>query len=185
MKHTLRLFTLTAFVLSATFGTAQVTKLSNNTNIEFGLPLGSIGVFADSSGTLWRTDGTAAGTVQFATTLVRVDTNNIFNTPVFNGKIYFRGINTANGSELWATDGTDAGTQLVKDIEPGSGSSGPEDFFIFNNTIYFFASTTASGYELWKTDGTSAGTVMVKDINPGAGSSNDSSFTSFFSNNNI
>jgi ELWxxDGT repeat protein len=183
MKHTLHLFILTALVFSATFGTAQVTKLSNNTNIEFGLSLGSIGVFVDSSGALWRSDGTAAGTVQFATTLVKVDTGNVFITPILNGKIYFTGINATNGSELWVTDGTDAGTQMVKDIEAASVSSSPVDLFLFNNTIYFFANTTATGYELWKSDGTIAGTVMVKDINLGANSSNEA--TTFFSNNNI
>jgi len=186
MKHTLHLFILTALVFFATFGTAQITKLSNNTNIEFGLPLGSIGVFVDSSRALWRTDGTAAGTVQFATTLVRVDSGNVFNTPILNGKIYFTGINATNGSELWVTDGTDAGTQMVKDIEAGSGSSSPQDLFLFNNAIYFYANTTATGYELWKSDGTSGGTVMISDINPGATSSNDSLVTTtFFSNNNI
>jgi ELWxxDGT repeat protein len=133
---------------------------------------------ADSTGALWRTDGTVAGTTIY-TNKVLVDSS--AEPVLWNNKIYFKGITASTGKELWVTDGTDAGTQIVKDIKPGTASSSPRSLLLFNNALYFFASTSAEGVELWKSDGTNEGTVMVKDINPGAGNGYDNTNTSFFS----
>jgi ELWxxDGT repeat protein len=159
---------------------AQITKLSNNTNIRVGIGLGSIGVMADSSGKLWVTNGTSSGTTQYTSKVLYDSTGGV---TVFNGKIYFAGATTTTGSELWVTDGTDVGTTMVKDINSGTGSSVPESFAIYNNALYFFATTASQGTELWKSDGTDAGTTIVKDINPGAASSYNSS--SIFVLNNL
>lgn len=185
MKQTLRALTLLTLILFATNIHAQLTNLSNNTNIRSGVALGSIGVLADKDGLLYKTDGTPAGTVSFASLKVRVDTTVQY--VIMNGKIYFTGIDFtgATGHELWVTDGTDGGTQLVKDIYSGTTSSQPRGLFVFNNNVYFFAKTSTDGVELWKSDGTSGGTVEVKDINPGSANSYNSTYTSFFSNNNI
>ncbi len=185
MKQILRALTLLTLILFTTKIHAQLTNLSNNTNIRSGVALGSIGVLADKDGLLYKTDGTMAGTVSFASLKVRVDTTVQY--VIMNGKIYFTGIDFtgATGHELWVTDGTDAGTQLVKDIYSGTTSSQPRGLFVFNNNVYFFAKTSTDGVELWKSDGTSGGTVEVKDINPGSGNSYNSNYTSFFANNNI
>src|SRR6478735_1135108 len=127
MKHTLRFLPL-FLILLASKSQSQVTRLSNNTNIRFGVPLGSIGILADSSGSLWKTDGTAPGTVQY-TSKVIVDST--FSVAVFNDKICLSGI-SSEGDELWCTDGTDAGTQLVKDIRTGVGSSAPRRLIVYN-----------------------------------------------------
>ena len=178
MKHSLRVIAFFMLILPASKIRAQVTQLSNNTNIQYGIALGSIGVMADSTGALWRTDGTAAGTVQY-TNKVLVDQS--ISIAILNNKIYFAGISLTSGKELWVTDGTDAGTQLIKDIEPGTASSSPVNLVVLNNIIYFFASTTTAGVELWKSDGITGGTTtIVKDINPGPTSSYDDTYTSFF-----
>jgi ELWxxDGT repeat protein len=154
-------------------GNAQVTKLSNNTNLETAIPLGSIAVLisrTDSS--LWRTDGTSAGTFKYASN-VKVANGTASDMIVLGNKLYFAGVD-ANGTELWVTDGTAAGTQMIKNINPNPvsnfpfpmGSSNPTEFMLLDNVIYFFADDGTHGKELWKTNGTTAGTVLVKDINP-------------------
>jgi len=178
MKHNLRLsilFVLTAFVFT---GTAQVTKLSNNSNLEEGFPLGSIGVMISATDSLWKTDATAVGTMKYANNVSTPSRELAF----FNNKIYFAGTDAANGEELWVTDGITA--SLVANIETGNTSSSPQNFTVFNNTIYFFATTGAEGTELWKSNGTGGGTVIVKDINP-TGNSFDATSTTFFENNGI
>jgi ELWxxDGT repeat protein len=182
MKHSLRLLAFFMLTLPASKSLAQVTQLSDNTNIQYGVALGSIGVMADSTGALWRTDGTVAGTIQY-TSKVLVDSG--LSIAILNNKIYFAGISATSGKELWVTDGTDPGTLLVKDIIPGTGNSSPVDLVVLDNSLYFFASTSNAGIELWKSNGTDAGTSMVKDINPGAGDSYDSDNTSFFASGGV
>ena len=64
---------------------AQITKLANNNNIEGGVPLGGIGIMATSNDSLWRTDGTPAGTFKYAT---NVAFDMLGNGAIFLGKIY-------------------------------------------------------------------------------------------------
>jgi ELWxxDGT repeat protein len=181
MKKMLRCLFAAVTILPAYFSSAQVTKLANNNNITAGITLGNIAVMIDNKDSLWKTDGTPAGTKKYAAN-VALDTNE--NVVYYKNKLFFAGVNASKGIELWVTDGTTTGTKLIKDINTGAASSSPANFFVFNNTMYFFASTSAKGKELWKSDGTASGTVLVKDINPGAGSSfTQSSY--FFTNNNI
>ena len=182
MKHFLRLPAFFILMLVALTSQSQVTQLSNNTNIRSGVALGNTGIMADKDGALWRTEGTAGGTVQYSSKVL-IDTT--VQLAVWNNKIYFSGTASGSGEELWVTDGTDAGTHIVKDIEAGATSSMPVDLIVFNNELYFFATTAGAGTELWKSDGTQASTSLVKDINPGAGSSYDAAYTSFFALNNI
>jgi ELWxxDGT repeat protein len=72
---------------------------------------------------LWKSDGTAAGTVLLKD--INPGTNssdprNFFN---FNNTLYFTARDATNGYELWKSDGTAAGTVLVKDIYPGTNGS--------------------------------------------------------------
>jgi ELWxxDGT repeat protein len=179
MKHTLRLLFSAVILISSATAKAQVTKLANNNNIQMGIALGSTGILIDTNDSLWKSNGTAAGTVLYAHN-VRVNTESGFAT--LNNKLYFSGTNAANGQELWVTDGTAAGTAIVKDIIAGANSASPVELFVFNNAIYFFATTATEGTELWKSDGTAAGTARVKDINPVGNSLDD--YANFFTNNN-
>ncbi|MFM7787275.1 MAG: ELWxxDGT repeat protein, partial [Microcystis panniformis] len=106
---------------------------------------------------LWKSDGTAAGTV-----LVK----NIFpgNNPSFSSSprnlrvvgntLFFSANDGANGYELWKSDGTAAGTVLVKDINPGSSSSFTSysqalmDLMAVGNTLFFIADNGVNGKEL-------------------------------------
>ncbi|HET6371925.1 MAG TPA: ELWxxDGT repeat protein, partial [Candidatus Polarisedimenticolia bacterium] len=118
---------------------------------------------------LWRSDGTAAGTV-----LVKdIHAGPVpLISPAFltdvNGTLYFGVRDQAQVAwELWKSDGTTAGTVLVK----GGFTQIPAGLTNFNGTLFFTSKDAAHGVELWKSDGTAAGTVLVKDINPGTPSS--------------
>ncbi len=115
---------------------------------------------------LWKTNGTAAGTVM-VTDINPAGLGPKYLTNV-NGTLFFTGSDGPDGVELWKSDGTAAGTVMVKDIKVGSGGSNPSYLTNVNGTLYFSANDGVHGYELWKSDGTAAGTVMVKDISPGS-----------------
>ena len=88
--------------------------------------------FAANDGTngaeLWKSDGTAAGTVAASRTSTRVaeldprsDLTNV------DGTLFFAANDGANGDELWKSDGTSAGTVAGQGHPPGLGSSDPGD----------------------------------------------------------
>jgi ELWxxDGT repeat protein len=124
--------------------------------------------------TLWKTDGTNAGTTPL------VDVTELAQPQLFtksSGLVYFQAFDADHGMELWKSDGTTAGTTRVKDINPGStmypgypnpyvNSSNPSRLVDSAGTLYF-AATDQDGAELWKSDGTEGGTTQVADINPG------------------
>ncbi|WP_301951384.1 ELWxxDGT repeat protein, partial [Microcystis aeruginosa] len=117
---------------------------------------------------LWKSDGTAAGTV-----LISASDGSYPNALTAVGSTLFFSAREGGGVgyELWKSDGTAAGTVLVKNIHPGSGGSFPSGLTAVGNTLYFTANDSVNGYELWKSDGTSGGTVLVADIRPGVPSS--------------
>ncbi|MCA2759485.1 ELWxxDGT repeat protein, partial [Microcystis sp. M145S2] len=121
---------------------------------------------------LWKSDGTAAGTVLVKD--IRPGSTGSYPrylTAVGN-TLFFTAYDGVSGYELWKSDGTAAGTVLVKDIRPGYYRSNPRNLTVVGNTLFFTANDGVSGYELWKSDGTAAGTVLVGDIRPGSSSSN-------------
>lgn len=98
---------------------------------------------------LWRTDGTAAGTV-----LVRdIGRGPISGNPrelvVAQGKLYFTADDTFTGSELWVSDGSAGGTRMVQDIAPHAASSSPADLTVVGDRLYFSAHDAVTGRELW------------------------------------
>jgi ELWxxDGT repeat protein len=131
---------------------------------------------------LWKTDGTAAGTVQVSTVepyekpppdsytlpLNRTIMADVNGTLYFAGRSTTRPFETATDTELWKSDGTAAGTVRVADIHP-TDSSYPKSLTNVNGRLFFVANHPTYGWELWTSDGTTLGTRLVKDIFPGAG----------------
>lgn len=113
---------------------------------------------------LWRSDGTAAGTVPLKAVRAQALT-------AAGDTLLFVGYDLAHGAELWRSDGTPAGTELVRDINDGPASSEPVALTPAGDTVFFRADDGLHGFELWKSDPTEIGTVLVSDINPDAASS--------------
>ncbi len=127
--------------------------------------LGDSLLFAHFRGTdgveLWRSDGSAAGTVlvkDIATAQV-LGGSYPRELTVLGSRVVFMARDEA-GDELWVTDGTTAGTQLLKDLYVGPESGAPAELTVIGSTLYFSA-RDATGRYLWKSDGTAAGTVRV------------------------
>lgn len=119
---------------------------------------------------LWKSDGTAEGTVLVKEITPGIDGTFISSPVNVNGTLFFAAGARTLLDELWKSDGTAAGTVAVRPI--------PTFVTRLTNvdgTIYFAAASN-EGSELWKSDGTSEGTVFVQDINPGFDSSNPGPF---------
>jgi ELWxxDGT repeat protein len=73
----------------------------------------------DAAGSeLWKTNGTAAGTVMVKDIASGSGSSTPRNFVAANGLVFFAALDAA-GVELWKTDGTEAGTLRVRDISPG------------------------------------------------------------------
>ncbi len=123
-------------------------------------------VDATGNPTIWRTDGTTAGTRQFT------DAKAMGMIRAIDGVVYFQGApNPTYGIEPWRSDGTPAGTFMLANVNLKEMSSFSRDFVSFGNEVYFrtfyFKRKNGSPYlkdynwELWKTDGTQSGTGKV------------------------
>ena len=146
--------------------------------------LGNHVYFAANDGTngteLWKSDGTASGTMMVKDIYIGGGGLKNFNTmTVLDNNIYFTANDGTHGTELWKSDGTTSGTMMVKDINTNILSSGSNaNSFTSNhvmttteNMVIFSANDGTHGNELWKTDGTAAGTALVMDLTPGSHSS--------------
>jgi trimeric autotransporter adhesin len=115
-----------------------------------------------ASATLWKTDGTVAGTV--AVTALRAAATGP--GVVLGNALLFGASDAAHGTEIWSTDGTGPGTVLLLDINP-SGDATPWGFSRLGDRVVFWADDGVHGTEPWVTDGSPGGTSLLKDINPG------------------
>ena len=92
-------------------------------------------------GELWKSDGTAAGTVLVkdinpgANDSLPIDLTNVNGTLYFKAT-YFQLTDPINDFELWKSDGTAAGTVLLKDINRAIPSN-PINLTNVNGTLYF------------------------------------------------
>jgi ELWxxDGT repeat protein len=111
---------------------------------------------------LWKTDGTAAGTVLVKDIWPGFGSSAPSNLVAVNNLLFFNASMSSLGNELWRSDGTNAGTVLVKDLTPGSASSSFGHMRTHNGQLFF----EANG-QLWKSDGTTQGTVPATDFAPG------------------
>jgi ELWxxDGT repeat protein len=135
---------------------------------------------------LWKSDGTAAGTILVKDITAGSDyyssSTNFRDLHDLNGTLYFI-ITSSKGNtekyELWKSNGTASGTVSVKDLGPAAREFNPyiESIKSVKNTLFFTIKNSTYGNELWKSDGTAAGTKLVKDIRSGNGSSSPRQLT--------
>lgn len=99
---------------------------------------------------LWKTDGTAEGTVRVADINPGLASGIIqFNPKCRNGILYFAG-SDFSGRTLWKTDGSLSGTIKV------SSQLVTSDIHLYKGSVIFL-----NGNQLWISDGTNNGTSMI------------------------
>ncbi len=143
--------------------------------------VGSTLFFTANDGTtsdgLWKSDGSAAGTVPVKAPARETFPPSPASLTAVGGKLFFRLDDEVHGPELWVSDGSELGTKLLKDIRTGTEGSLPDDLTDVGGTLYFTANDGSSGTELWKSDGTPEGTVRVKDLVAGIDGSSPQGLT--------
>lgn len=127
---------------------------------------------------LWKTDGTAGGTVLVETIPKRRDIRGLAD---LNGILIFAVYDDPQRQlSLWRSDGTPRGTRPIMEVpdvpfrppfEVGPGVTRVRDVVLFNG----YAPDT--GFEPWRSDGTRQGTFALGDLTPGPDSSVTRSFT--------
>lgn len=110
---------------------------------------------------LWKSNGTAAGTVLVKDIYAGFNGSHPHHFIEHNGVLLFGATTVDTGSELWRSDGTAAGTFLLRDISRGMIGSFVRNLTSFNGLIYFNA-----GGQLWRTDGTTSGTQSAGNLAP-------------------
>ncbi len=127
----------------------------------------------DSYHSLWRTDGTAAGTIPLGRTANNLDIPDLIRgTTELAGRTYVAADAWTGGPGLWVTEGTEPSTQRLFEGESWNNQlSAP---VTAAGAVFFAESTEAGGRELWLNDGRVGNHTLVKDIAPGAASSDPS-----------
>lgn len=92
---------------------------------------------------LWKSDGTAGGTVALGPAL-----QDLHPRTTFSGRVWFTGTDSKGLTELWATDGTAGRTGRIAVLKT------VESLTVHAGRLWFLG----DGRELWSTDGTAAGT---------------------------
>jgi ELWxxDGT repeat protein len=128
----------------------------------------------DSSGTntggvdvgreLWKSDGTAAGTVLVKDIRTGSANSSPFNFFIFNSNFYF----TANdgAAELWTSDGTEAGTVKV-DLLPSINGDVPNNATNYISQVFLTVNANGDNGQLFEWDGIN-GDFAADAVNPAA-----------------
>lgn len=122
----------------------------------------------NSAGQMWKTDGTAVGTV-IATELAG---QHFEDSVEYNGVLYFidRKVGATN-YDILKFDGT---TVSTTGYDNSNGDMYVSEMFLFNNKIYCYARTSTEqatyGTELYVFDPANATFQLFKEFNPGTGS---------------
>jgi RNA polymerase sigma factor (sigma-70 family) len=112
---------------------------------------------------LWKSDGTAAGTVMVKDVSpgrewqLKSSPNDAM--AGVNGVLFF----VADDGTLWKSDGTAAGTVPVKRIAPNLDDHSRNRLTNVNGYLYCQVENGHNDFKLWRSDGTEAGTVLVME----------------------
>ncbi|MBN8228591.1 hypothetical protein JYK02_13850 [Corallococcus macrosporus] len=107
---------------------------------------------------LWKSDGTAAGTVRLRDFGTRVEVSYLDAKP--GNALLFFVRELEGGISLWRTDGTATGTVQLKRLDAGPNTF-PNDVRTSGALTLFKLDESTGLSELWKSDGTAAGTLRL------------------------
>jgi ELWxxDGT repeat protein len=136
--------------------------------------------FASAAGSgeaLWRTDGTARGTVLVRDLALGGLPSWGRDLTVAGDRLFFTVYNETTGAELWTSGGDAASTPPVRDLNPGPASASPQELTSIDGILVFAADDGLAGLEPWRSDGTPAGTFPLADLAPGPAPSSPGPFT--------
>jgi ELWxxDGT repeat protein len=163
--------------LWTTDGTPEGTQLLKNLDLDFGSSFGvtnssdkfvmykgevyfSASIPGERNYDLWKTDGTAEGTVLF----LEIDTqysSEPYNLLLLNDKLFFQVLNyNDHTSELWSTDGTVENTKRLLDFAMVI----PHGYYYSLNEFHkhiFILDTDNQKNVFWSTDGSPDGTIPL------------------------
>lgn len=108
---------------------------------------------------LWKTDGTAGGTVKILDTIS-------YSSVVYKNALYYSKKYADATYGLWKTDGTVAGNQWVADTDTGIGGNSIGGMTISGGRLYFTTRTNDGSAifnwaNIWVSDGTTNGTELL------------------------
>ena len=116
-----------------------------------------VGTDPTNGAELWKTDGTAAGTVLVKDINPGAASFTAYSGIAFNGQLYFT-CTVGGVSQFWKTDGTAAGTVMVSNTSSAWALNG----FAENSSRLFMFNGASSA--LWTTDGTATGATLLKNV---------------------
>jgi len=111
---------------------------------------------------LWKSDGTAQGTVRVKGGFDFITDPYTMEATAVDRTLFF-----VYDNELWKSDGTEAQTTVVKSFQPGCCYGRSIGRLISLNGTLFFLAIGPDGIDsLWRSDGTAQGTVRITGIVP-------------------
>jgi ELWxxDGT repeat protein len=114
---------------------------------------------------LWKTDGTAAGTVLVKDIRPGPADSIPIELEAVGNLLYFLGprLDTTYGLALWRSDGTTAGTRKVAEpiLRPSGAQFWDHQLTEFNGLLFFWAEDATGIESLWRSDGTPEGTFPL------------------------
>jgi len=122
-----------------------------------------------SGAELWKTNGTAAGTVLVKDIVTAGTGSSPAQMIDVNGLLYFVADDGTHGRELWQSNGTAAGTTLVADLNTGHPSFPSSEFLSMTNAdgkLYFVLGTIQGWHLACRPTPTSALTIMGMTHDP-------------------
>ena len=157
----------------------QVTLLKDfDTNIYDFKPVGSNLVFrarnSSNGEELWRSNGTASGTIRYASISPTFQTASLYRptATIKTNTHYFVANDGVHGNEIWRTQGSGSTTYMVADLNPNDHlfiQDGKENdirsMYAFRDSLYVSAVDNTGSWALYKTNGTAAGMSKVLNIN--------------------
>ena len=109
----------------------------------------------DGNTTLYKSDGTVAGTSKVTTTL-----SNALYLKIYKKAAWFHARRASiYNAEPWRSDGTGVNTKLALNIQAGDLESYPYGFFVTNNKLHFFTKSVSQNLYQYNGDFTFNGSV--------------------------